>query len=207
MLHLLLVRHGESEWNVQRRFQGQSDVPLSALGRRQAQLVAGRLAGEKIDAVYASDLVRAWETARPIAEKNGLKILSEPRLRELKFGVLEGLTFEEAQERYPEMVAAWLDDFNRPPEGAETIAVFNARVVSLLDDLRQKHDEQAVLLVGHGGSLSELLRVILGLSREKRWYLELENASLSEVLIAETYISVKRLNDTCHLSSLKITES
>src|SRR5574342_1066726 len=103
MLHLMLVRHGESEWNAQRRYQGQSDVPLSALGRRQAQLVAGRLAGVKIDAAYASDLVRAWETASAIAEKSSLNVIPEPRLRELKFGVLEGLTFDEAQAQYPEM--------------------------------------------------------------------------------------------------------
>jgi broad specificity phosphatase PhoE len=203
MLHLMLVRHGESEWNAQRRYQGQSDVPLSALGRRQAELVAGRLAGGKIDAVYASDLVRAWQTASVIAEKNGLQAFSEPRLRELKFGVLEGLTFEEAQSRYPEMIAAWLDDFNRPPEGAETIDLFNARVLSLLDDLKRKHDEQVVLLVAHGGSLSEILRIALGLSRAKRWYLEMDNASLTELLIAETYVALKRLNDTCHLAILK----
>jgi broad specificity phosphatase PhoE len=202
MLHLMLVRHGESEWNAQRRYQGQSDVPLSALGRRQAELVAERLAGQKIDAVYASDLQRAWETAGPIAEKNGLQVISEPRLRELKFGVLEGLTFEEAEAQYPEMIAAWLEDFNRPPEGAETIDVFNARCASLLEELKQNHDEQVVLLVAHGGSLSEILREVLGLSREKRWYLEMENTSLSEVLIAETFVSLKRLNDTCHLAAL-----
>jgi broad specificity phosphatase PhoE len=202
MLHLMLVRHGESEWNAQRRFQGQSDVPLSALGRLQAQLVAERLAGVKIDAVYASDLVRAWETAAAIAAQGNLEVISEPRLRELKFGVFEGLTFEEAEAHYPEMVAAWLDDFNRPPDGAETIDLFNARVVSLLDDLKAKHDEQVVLLVGHGGSLSEILRVVMGLSREKRWYLEMENTSLTEVLVAENYVSLKRLNDTCHLAAL-----
>jgi broad specificity phosphatase PhoE len=202
MLHLMLVRHGESEWNAQRRYQGQSDVPLSALGRRQVELIAEQLAGDKIDAIYASDLVRAWQTASAIAEKIGLEISPEPRLRELKFGILEGLTFDEAQAQYPQMIAAWLDDFNRPPEGAETIDLFNARVVSLLDELKQKHDEQTVLLVAHGGSLSEILRVALGLSREKRWYLEMGNASLSEILIAEDYVALKRLNDTCHLAAL-----
>jgi len=202
MLHLILVRHGETEWNAQRRYQGQSDVPLSALGRRQAELVAARLAGQKIDAVYASDLKRAWETAQVIAVKTGLEVLSEPRLRELKFGVLEGLTFDEGQAKYPEMVAAWLEDFNRPPEGGEPIELFSARIVSLLDDLKGKHDKQIILLVGHGGSLSETLRVVLGLSREKRWYLEMENASLSEVSISEEYVSLKRLNDTFHLAAL-----
>ena len=204
MLHLILVRHGQTEWNVQRRYQGQSNVPLSPLGRRQADCIAERLANQKIDAVYASDLERAWETARLIAERHGLTVSPEPRLRELKFGVLEGLTFDEAQIQYPEMIAAWLEDFNQPPQGAETIDVFNARIISLLDDLKQKHDEQILLLVGHGGSLSEILRVTLGLSREKRWYFEMENASLSEVLIADEYMSLKKLNDTAHLAFLSM---
>ena len=164
--------------------------------------MAERLAGQDVDAVYASDLSRAWETAQIIAEKRNLEVFPEPRLRELKFGVLEGLTFDEVEAQYPEMIAAWLKDFNNTPEGAETIDAFNARIISLLDDLKEKHDEQIVLLVGHGGSLSEILRVVLGLSREKRWYLEMENASLSEVSIAEEYVSLKRLNDTCHLVSL-----
>lgn len=203
MLHLMLVRHGETEWNAQRRYQGQSNMPLSGLGRRQAQLIATRLAGDKIDFVYASDLKRAWETASFIAEKIGLKVSSEPRLRELKFGILEGLTFDEAQGQFPEMIAAWLEDINNTPEGAETIDLFNTRIISLLDDLKKEHDEQIILLVGHGGSLSEILRVVLGLSREKRWYLEMENASLSEVLIADEYVALKRLNDTCHLAVIK----
>jgi len=200
MLHLILVRHGETEWNAQRRYQGQSDVPLSEVGMQQAELAAERLVDQKIDAIYASDLKRAWKTANIIAEKHNLKIISEPRLRELKFGILEGLTFDQAEAQYPEMVSAWLDDFNNTPEGAEMIQAFNARIISLLEYLRQEHNGQVVLLVGHGGSLSEILRVVLGLSREKRWHLEMDNASLSEVLIAEEYISLKRLNDTCHLT-------
>lgn len=198
MLHLMLVRHGETDWNVERRYQGQTNVPLSGLGRRQAELIAERLTAEKIDAVYASDLSRALETAQIIAGKSGLEVVPEPRLRELNFGILEGLTFDEAEAQYPEMIAAWLDDFNNTPEGAETIQAFRARIISLLDELKENHDEQAVLLVGHGGSLSEILRVVLELSQEKRWYLELENVSLSEVSISENYVSLKRLNDTCH---------
>ena len=203
MLHLMLVRHGETEWNVQRRYQGQSDVPLSELGKRQAELVAERLTDQEIDVVYSSDLKRAWDTAQVIADKIGLDVSSESRLRELKFGILEGLTFDEAQEKHPEMIDAWLENFNNTPEGGETIDLFNARIVSLLDDLKDKHDEQVVLLVGHGGSLSEILRVVLELSREKHWYLEMENASLSEVLIAEDYVSFRRMNDTCHLTVIK----
>ena len=202
MLHLLLVRHGETDWNAQRRYQGQTDVPLSDFGKRQAEFVAKSLLDQKIDAVYTSDLKRARETAEIIVDHNGLEVMPEPRLRELKFGILEGLTFDEAEARYPEMIAAWLEDFNNTPEGAETIQAFNARIVSLLDDLKEKHDGQVVLFVGHGGSLSEILRVVLELSPKKRWYIEMENASLSEVSIAEDYVSLMRLNDTRHLSSL-----
>ncbi|MDP3184533.1 MAG: histidine phosphatase family protein, partial [Anaerolineales bacterium] len=81
MLHLILVRHGETEWNVQRRYQGQTDTTLSAFGRRQAEWLAGWLAKQKIDIAYASDLKRAWETASVIAEKINVNVLSEPRLR------------------------------------------------------------------------------------------------------------------------------
>jgi len=200
MLHLLLVRHGETEWNAQGRYQGQSDVLLSDLGSQQAELLAERLKDLKIDAIYTSDLKRAWMTATTIAKNHNLKIIPESRLRELKFGILEGLTFDEAEAQHPEMIRAWLNDFNNTPVDGETIQTFNARIVSLLEFLKQEHNEQIVLLVGHGGSLSEILRVVLGLSREKRWYLEMENASISEVSIAEEYISLKRLNDTCHLA-------
>ncbi|SRR6266498_1438803 len=203
MLHLLLVRHGETEWNAQRRYQGYSDVPLSDLGRQQAECIAERLVSQKIDAVYASDLQRALETATIIARKHGLQVFSEPRLRELKFGVLEGLTFDEAQTQYPEMIAAWLKDFNQAPQGAETIDMMHMRLVSLLDELKQKHDEQTLLLVSHGGSLSEILRVALDLSCEKRCYFEMQHTSLSEILIAEEYTSVKSLNDTSHLATLR----
>lgn len=203
MLHLILVRHGQTEWNAQGRYQGQSNVPLSAVGRRQAECAAERLANQKIDAVYTSDLDRAWDTAKVIAEKHKLEVFSEPRLRELRFGVLEGLTFDEAQLQYPHMITAWLKDFNQPPQGAETVDLFRQRIICLLDELKQKHEEQTLLLVGHGGSLSEILRVALGLSREKRCYFEMEHSSISEVVIAEEYISLMRLNETGHLASLK----
>lgn len=203
MLHLILVRHGETEWNKERRYQGQADIPLSSTGKQQAKLVAKRLVEYKFDAIYASDLKRARQTASAITEKNNLTIISEPRLREMSFGVLEGLTWNEAQEQYPEVVTAWLNDYNQPPEGGESLEVFTARITSFLNELKQKHEGQIVLLTAHGGSLGEFLRLVLGLSSEGRWYFEMENASLSEILISKDFVSLKRLNETCHLISLK----
>ncbi len=199
MLHLILVRHGETEWNAQRRYQGQTDIPLSALGKRQAELAAERLVGRKIDAVYASDLKRAWETATAIAEKSGLSITPEPRLREMNFGLLEGMTFEEGQAKYPEMIAAWLEDYNQPPKGGERFDEFTARIVSLLDELKGKHDGEIILLVAHGGPLGELLRLVLDLPPKGRRYFKIENTSLSEVQIYDGHIALRKLNDTCHL--------
>jgi broad specificity phosphatase PhoE len=199
-----LVRHGETEWNAQGRYQGQSDVPLSAVGWGQAERVAHRLTREKVEAIYASDLKRAWETAEIIGNEIGVEIVPEPRLRELNFGVFEGLTFDEAQARYPAMAAAWLGDPNRPPEGGESLAEFTGRIASLLADLKTRHDGGTVLLVAHGGPLGELLRLSFGLPPDGRWYFEMANASLSEIALFEGQVLLKRLNDTCHLQAGRV---
>lgn len=201
MLHLILVRHGETEWNKQHRYQGQVDVPLSTVGEQQAALVAERLAERKIDVIYASDLKRAWQTATAIAKKNNLTILPEPRLREMNFGVLEGLTWDEAQIEYPEMVTAWFEDYNQPLDGGETLDAFSSRVLSFRDDLQQKHTDETILLVSHGGPLGELLRLTLEVPSEKRWAFAMDNASISELLLGDDgYPLLKSLNDTNHLN-------
>lgn len=200
MIRLLLVRHGETEWNVQHRYQGQSDVPLSELGRKQANCLARRLVNEKVGASYASDLKRAWETASIIEMKIGTGIIPEPRLREMNFGVFEGLTFHEAQVRHPDIMAAWLKDYNQPPPDGEQLNVFSARVMSFLDDLQKKHSDQTILIVAHGGPLSEMIRLVLGLPSERRWSFAMDNASLSELILGEPgYPVLKRLNDANHL--------
>lgn len=203
MLHLVLVRHGETEWNALRRFQGQSDNPLSDSGQRQAKLVAKKLAERKIDAIYASDLKRAWETAASIAEKLGLQINPEPRLREMHFGLMEGLTYEEGMAKYPEELSTWFEDYNQPLEGGERLDDFTARIGSFLVDLKDKHDGEIILLVAHGGSLAEILRILFNLEPQERWYFEMENTSVSEILVYERHITLRKLNDTCHLVTLK----
>ncbi len=200
MIRLLLVRHGETEWNVQHRYQGRSDVPLSDVGRKQAKCLARRLGDEKFDAIYASDLKRAWETASMIEKKVGIGIFSEPRLQEMNFGILEGLTFNEAQTRYPDIMAAWLKDYNQPSPDGEPLKAFSARILSFIDDLQLKHADQTILIVAHGGPLSEIIRLILGLPAERRWSFAMDNASLSELILGEdSYPVLKRLNDKCHI--------
>ncbi len=143
---ILLVRHGETDWNLERRVQGHSDRPLNDTGRRQAIELASALADEPVDAVYASDLVRAHETARILAERKGLGVTVIPELREKDFGTWEGLTDREILERFPEARSGpWGD--------GETHDDMAGRVVEALRRIAESHPGGRVLVVAHGGPL------------------------------------------------------
>ena len=151
MTTILLARHGETDWDVERRVQGHSDTPLNDRGREQARKLAGELAGMQVDAVYSSDLVRAHETARIVAEQRGLDVTAIRDLRERHFGTWEGLTDEEIFARYPEVLdgAPWGD--------AETQDEMAARVVEALLRIGETHPGQHVLVISHGGPLRRVL--------------------------------------------------
>ena len=148
---ILFVRHGETDWNLARRVQGHTDRPLNAAGLEQAEALAAQLAGEPLDAVYSSDLLRAYETARVLAASRELEVRSVPDLRERDFGTWEGLTDEEILARYPEARhAPWGD--------AETREEMSRRVIAALHRIAEAHPGGRVLVVGHGGPLRALLR-------------------------------------------------
>jgi broad specificity phosphatase PhoE len=152
MTVLLLARHGETDWNLKRRVQGHSDTPLNDTGRMQARSLADELAGEPIDAVYSSDLLRAHETARIVAEQRGLDVTAIRDLRERHFGTWEGLTDEEIFARFPEARAgtgAWGD--------AETREEMTDRVLGALHRIAATHPGRHVLVVSHGGPLRAVL--------------------------------------------------
>ncbi|HEY7604742.1 MAG TPA: histidine phosphatase family protein [Gaiellaceae bacterium] len=150
MTTILLVRHGETDWNVDRRVQGHSDTPLNDTGRAQAQALGEELAGEQIDVVYSSDLLRAHETARLVAAPRGLDVTAIPDLRERHFGTWEGLTDEEIFSRYP--------DAREGPWGdGETREEMTARVLGALRRIAEAHPEGRALVVSHGGPLRAVL--------------------------------------------------
>jgi uncharacterized phosphatase len=147
---ILLVRHGETDWNAQRRVQGHSDTPLNDTGRAQARALADELASEAIDAVYSSDLLRAHETARIVADRRGLDVIALHDLRERHFGTWEGLTDEEIFARFPGAKSgSWGD--------GETREQMIERVFGALERIAETHPEGRVLVVSHGGPLRSVL--------------------------------------------------
>jgi broad specificity phosphatase PhoE len=150
MTTILLARHGETDWNVDRRVQGHSDRPLSDAGRKQARALAEQLANEQFDAVYSSDLVRAVETARVVAERKGLRITVLPELREKDFGSWEGLRDDEVLARFPDARQGHWGD-------GETHAAMTERVVAAVRRIAAAHPRGRVLVVAHGGPLRAVL--------------------------------------------------
>ena len=194
------MRHGITEFNRDRKFMGHSDVELSADGYRQVEMLRDRLVDEQIDAVYSSDLRRASVTAEVISSGHKLEIATCPELREINYGKVEGLTFEEIRHLYPE-VAESVANFSpqlKFPNG-ESFEGFAARTSAFLDKLKRDPASQTTLIVSHSGPLRvlvcRLLEVDLGHWRQFR----LDFASLS---ILETHPQgtiVNMLNDTSHL--------
>ena len=202
-MKLLLVRHGQTDWNLNQRFQGQSDVQLNEAGRQQATALAKRLAHDHIDVLFTSDLQRAHGTANIIAAHHACKIRVDARLREINFGAWEGLTYDEIKQSDPATLAAWEADISTTaaPNG-ETLNQLTARVESFLNDLHSQHADQTILIAAHGGPLQILLCLALNLSPSKYWQFHLAPASLSEIAFYPAGAIINLLNDTCHLSPL-----
>jgi alpha-ribazole phosphatase len=204
-IRLLLARHGQTDWNVQHRYQGQSDTSLTDTGKAQAAALARRLAGEEIHAIYASDLKRAWETAGAVGSALNMAARPEPDLREIHFGNWEGLTHQEIARRYPEARAAWIADPESAPPGGESLSQVVARLDDVLARIRRDHQDQTVLIVGHGGSITVLICRALELPPQMRWKLRLDSTSISELILFDGAAILMRLNDTHHLNGLSRT--
>ncbi len=200
MSTLLLVRHGITEFNSTRRFAGYTDIEMSAAGYRQAERLRERLADEKIDAVYSSDLKRALVTAEVISSRHKLDIITCPELREVNYGNVEGLTFEEISRLYPE-VAESIISFSPQLKfpGGESFEGFIERTSKFLDKLERHAPEQTILIVSHSGPLRVLLCDLLGLDQSHWRQFRLDNGSLSIVEISLRRTIINLLNDTSHL--------
>ena len=197
---ILAIRHGETAWNVDTRIQGQLDVPLNDIGRWQAHRLALAVSDEGIDVVYASDLLRAMQTAQAVAVGCGREIITDPGLRERGFGVFEGLTYAEIQQRFPEMSERWRrrdPTFGAP--GGETLRDFFDRSVATVTRLARAHPGQTIAVVAHGGVMDALYRAAarIALDAPRSW--QLGNASINRLLHTPQGFTLVGWSDTFHL--------
>jgi len=196
------IRHGETEWNALMKFQGQTDVPLSDRGRRQAELLGKRLAGEKFKGFYASDLKRAYETAEIISNHHGLPIETVPELRELNFGAWEGLTNKEISTSFAEELKRWWDKplSTRIP-GGETLGEMVERSVAAIKKIVERHNGENVVVVSHGGAIRSIIGSVLEMDLNKYWRLRLDNACLNIIDFPVWEKGILMLfNDCSHLN-------
>lgn len=203
MTELILIRHGETEWNRELRFQGQVDVPLNAAGHEQARRLADRLAQEEpIDALISSDLLRARQTAQALLRPTHALQL-DPGLREQSFGRVDGWRVAEIKAREAQAWAEWTRfDPDYAFEGGESIRVFHARVMSALHALVAQHAGRTVLVVTHGGVLDMVYRSALGLSLAGPRQSQIPNAGLNRVRFQTKGIEILSWADTLHLADL-----
>ena len=179
--HFFLIRHGETVWNLEKRFQGQKDSPLSEKGRQQANKLGEHFKQIDIQALYSSDLGRAVLTAEPIAANKSLPLKTLTSLRERSFGIFEGRCREEARAENPEAFEAWnLGSFSEVVPGGESRQSLCERVIGALEDIAAAHQQQSVAVVTHGGVLSSLWRYFEPSRTEKQGFL-IPNGSVSQL--------------------------
>lgn len=189
---LIIVRHGETEYNTQKRYQGQSESPLTERGREQAKSAAKRLCAENIDLIYSSPLSRALDTAKIIRGDRDIKIVTDKRLSEIKCGKWEGIQFDELKEMYPCEMDTWLNQpvIHRMP-GGETMAEVDARAREFLDEILGKYEGKTILIVTHVIVVLLLMIHFAGEKMEDIWSTPKQlNASINIVEIEEGEVRI-----------------
>lgn len=204
---LILIRHGETDWNRELRFQGHIDVPLNDTGHEQARRLGLRMALEAVDVLYCSDLLRTQQTAAPAAQQLGLTPITQAALREQNFGIVEGLRADEIQERHPRAWEEWLEfhEDKGMPEG-ESARAFHTRILDALGRIVRAETGRRVMVVTHGGALDMVWRTVhsLGLHGPRRS--DIPNAGFNRIRIADAAdpsgIEILDWADTRHLADM-----
>ena len=207
MTEIWLVRHGETPWNAERRVQGWEDIGLNETGVEQARALGRHIknltqAGQRLDAVYTSDLKRAHSTAQTVAREVGLPVNIHKGVRERHFGVLQGLVYDEMDAHAPEAAAIWrARDPNAELPGGESLGFFYARVVEAINEIAARHVGQCVMVVSHGGAMDIIWRHANQVSLQAPRQAPLLNASLNRLNVSPQGWSVIRWGDVDHLAN------
>lgn len=198
---LIFVRHGLTIWNHEFRYQGHTDIELSEEGITQARALQKRLSTEKPSAIYSSDLRRAWQTAQIIAQSFCLPVNILPELREINFGIWEGLTYPDLEKNYPELLKTWLetpDQLIIP--GGETFAIVQERALKVVKDIAQQYPDNTVIIVTHGGTIAAILCGLQGEPLRNLWKYRHGNTAVTILSVDKNRATVEILNDTSHLA-------
>ncbi len=211
MTELILIRHGETDWNRELRFQGHLDVPLNDMGHEQARRLGARLAGELVQQMVCSDLLRTRQTAQPVVAQLAAKLGSDfsldsaldAALREQSFGVMEGLRAPDIAQQHPQDWAQWLE-FRADHAFAkgESTRVFHARVMGAIQRLSQDYAGQTVVVVTHGGVLDMIYRTARALPLDGPRQSDIPNAGVNRVRLRNGLVEIMDWADTRHLADL-----
>ncbi len=203
MTELIFIRHGETDWNRQQRFQGQIDVPLNANGHAQAARLAQRLTSEVVDLLVCSDLLRTRQTAAPLAAVWGKTPTLDAGLREQHFGVLEGLDVPTIKLQHAALWECWLEhrgDFQLP--GGESLHQFHTRVFGAVQELARENPGRKLAVVTHGGVLDMLWRSAHGLPIEGLRSCEIPNTGINRLRWVNGDLHIEQWADAAHLEGL-----
>lgn len=203
MTRFIVVRHGETQWNIESRIQGHRDSPLTATGLAQAEAIAQRLAQESFDALVSSDLGRALQTAQAIARLCGREVVADSRLRERNFGEGEGMTYGEVDYHWPDAFSRVREtdpDFQIP--GGESRRQFHERIKDAFVSLAAEHDGRRVTVVCHGGVLAALYRLIHDIPVARPHAIPIANASYNAIAFEADAWAVEAWGDVAHLPAV-----
>lgn len=203
---LILVRHGETAWNLNEVYRGRADVPLNKTGKRQVAALGKALRDEPIAAVYSSPLSRAMDTAKAVAKHHKVKVVKAPELIDISYGRWEGVSNEKICREHPGLVDQW----KTAPEtmqfpGGEDLAGVRKRAAGLLREAAEKHRGETVVLSSHRAVLKALILYCLRLGNERFWHVRIENAAYSVFDCRGGEFTLMAHNEHCHLKGIRDT--
>lgn len=212
MIKILLVRHGQTVWNLAGKFQGKTDVELTEDGLRQAQMLADRFPVDRVDEIYCSDLKRAHDTAKAIGAKFGVAVIPSAELREINFGEWESLTYQEICAKWPEnMEDFWKNPAKLTVPGGETFLQVQQRAMRKIEEIIAANDtkegDRYIVIVAHGGINRSILAGFLGMPINNVWRISQYNTAVNSIRIDDGMVTVEYMNNVEHISNANIQPS
>lgn len=200
MVKLILIRHGQTEWNTTGKFQGWTDVFLSETGKKQIKKLAENFPVDHIDLLYSSDLKRAVDTAKTFSDYFGCKIQLEPAFREVCFGDWEGLTYREINEEWSHECSMFYTspDCLKIPNG-ETFSEVQERAFGKIENIVSMHNDKTIVVISHGAVIRTVIAKILHMPLNFLWSIRQDNASFNTIIYADGHFVLQDMNNTSHL--------